>query len=237
MSGPYGSQYTYTTTARPVYAQPPVGRVSTSPTELRDVTIAFIVLTIDLTIVLSGGGVGFLQYSSARLILEVVAVSALAALTGFVAHEMAHKVSAQRRGFWAEFRMAPLWLLFSLFTAFIGFLFAAPGATVIGGMGRKEDWGKTALAGPAINMVFSSVFYVLTLVAIAVGSDLAFWLVFLAFINGWFATFNLIPFGPLDGRKVLSWNTGVWVVALIVAGSLAALAALALYDSYLPFAF
>jgi Zn-dependent protease len=234
-----GSNYRYTytpTTARSVYAQPAVGQITTSPRELRDLSIAFVVLTLDLTIVLSGGGLGLLVAGSLGLIAEVVLVAAAAALTGFVAHEMAHKVSAQRRGYWAEFRMAPAWLVFSILTAFFGFLFAAPGATVIGGMGSRDDWGRTALAGPVTNMAFSIAFYAGAVVAVDLGSVAGFWLIFLAFINGWFATFNLIPFGPLDGRKVLSWNVGVWALAIIAGGALAALSALALYTGYFPLA-
>jgi len=237
MTSGSGFRYTYTpTTARPVYAQPTVGRITTSPRELRDLSIAFAVLTLDLTIVLSGGGLGLLVAGSLGLIAEVVLVAAAAALTGFVAHEMAHKVSAQRRGYLAEFRMAPTWLVFSILTAFFGFLFAAPGATVIGGMGSRDDWGRTALAGPVTNMAFSIAFYAGAVVAVDLGSVAGFWLIFLAFINGWFATFNLIPFGPLDGRKVLSWNVGVWALGIVTGGALAALSALALYTGYFPLA-
>ncbi|MCI4360605.1 MAG: hypothetical protein L3J91_02790, partial [Thermoplasmata archaeon] len=152
-------------------------------------------------------------------------VAALAALTGFVAHEMAHKVVAQRQGFWAEFRMSPAGLLFSLATALIGFLFALPGATVIGGMGDVREWGRTSVAGPATNLVFGGAFLG---AAFAVGQvwnapDLWASLMFLAFVNGVFAAFNLLPFGPLDGRKVLRWSRAVWTLsfglALLFIGS------------------
>ncbi|HXQ48325.1 MAG TPA: hypothetical protein VN842_00895 [Thermoplasmata archaeon] len=236
MSSGSNYRYTYTpTTARPVYSTAVARQITTSTTELRDLTIAFLVLTFDLTIVLSGGGLGLLGGGSVGVVLEVVLVAAAAALTGFVAHEMAHKFSAQRRGYWAEFRMSPAWLLFSVLTAFFGFLFAAPGATVIGGMGSREDWGRTALAGPLTNMGFAIAFYAAALVAIGLGSVAGFWLMFLAFINGWFATFNLLPFGPLDGRKVLSWNGGGWALSIVAGGGLAALSGLALYYGYLPF--
>ena len=228
--------YTYTpTTARVVGSQPAVGRVTTSPRELRDVGLAFTVLTLDIIFVIVGGVSGFSGGLSVGFLLEIALVAAVAALTGFVAHEMAHKVSAQRRGYWAEFRMSPLWLVFSLvISAFSGILFAAPGATVIGGMGNPQDWGRTALAGPAINMVFSVTFYAAAMVAILAGSGLAVWLLFLAFINGWFATFNLIPFGPLDGRKVLTWSLSTWVGAMAVAVVLAVSSYIGLYYGLLP---
>jgi len=226
-----GGSFAYTpTSARVVVSQPAVGRVTTSPRELRDVGLAFVVLTLDIMFVIVGGASGFDAGASLDFVLEIALVSAVAALTGFVAHEMAHKVSAQRRGYWAEFRMSPLWLVFSLvISAVSGFLFAAPGATVIGGMGSQEDWGRTALAGPMINMVFAILFYGAAMVALLVGSGVAVWLLFLAFINGWFATFNLIPFGPLDGRKVLTWSTPTWVVAIAVAAVLALSSYLGLY--------
>jgi Zn-dependent protease len=39
----------------------------------------------------------------------------------------------------------------------------------------------------------------------------------MAVINGWLAIFNLIPFGPLDGMKVMQWNRKVWLAALALA--------------------
>jgi Zn-dependent protease len=233
-SGPsYAYTYTPTQVGRPTRVQ---GQITTSPTELRDISIAFVVLTLDMLFVLLGGVAGLIGLSPVGLALQFAAVAAAAALTGFVAHELAHKVSAQRRGYWAEFRMSPVWLLLSLvISAFSGFLFAAPGATVIGGMGNRDDWGKTALAGPAVNMVFAIGFYAGAVVLIDLGSYAAIWLLFLAFINGWFATFNLIPIGPLDGRKVLSWNVGIWAGAIVLGGALAALGGLALYYGFLPF--
>ncbi len=228
-------QYTYTPT-QSVRPPPSVGQITTSPTELRDLSIAFVVLTFDFLFVILGGAAGLVGLGPPALVLQIVVVAAAAALTGFVAHEMAHKISAQRRGYWAEFRMSPVWLLLSLvISAFAGFLFAAPGATVIGGMGSRDDWGRTALAGPLTNIGFAMVFYGGAVLLIDVGSYAAIWLLFLAFINGWFATFNLIPVGPLDGRKVLSWNIGVWLGALVVSGGLAVLAGVALYYGILPF--
>ncbi|MFT4923654.1 MAG: Zn-dependent protease [Haloarculaceae archaeon] len=35
------------------------------------------------------------------------------------------------------------------------------------------------------------------------------------------AAFNMIPFGPLDGRKVLAWNRTVFAVFAALTGGLA----------------
>ena len=194
-------------------------RITTSPTEVLHATIAFLVLTVDIAIVETNlvGTVSFGGFNASAL-TSGLAFGAAAALTGFLLHEMAHKVSAERRGFWAEFRMAPVGLLLSVITALFGFLFAAPGATVIGGMGSAEDWGKTSLAGPALNLVEGVLFAVAGVaLSFTAFAGVAVFLLLLAFINGWFATFNLIPLGPLDGRKVLRWSKTIWAVGFALA--------------------
>jgi Zn-dependent protease len=204
-----------------VGSQPrPTQRVTTSSTEIFHIAVAFIVLTIDIAIVESGliGSVQFGGFNPSA-VLAGLEFGAAAAFTGFLAHELAHKVVAQRLGFWAEFRMSPVGLLFSFVTAIFGFLFAAPGATVVGGMGDARNWGRTSIAGPALNLVEGSAFAIagLALNALDLFSQAVVFLVLLAFINGWFATFNLLPFGPLDGRKVLRWDTRIWATTFAVA--------------------
>ncbi len=51
---------------------------------------------------------------------------------GFILHEMAHKFVAIRYGYWAEFVKDNTMLLIAVvMAALVGFVFAAPGATVI----------------------------------------------------------------------------------------------------------
>ncbi|HEV2428999.1 MAG TPA: hypothetical protein VGV64_04025 [Thermoplasmata archaeon] len=198
----------------------PTRRITTSRTELIHVGVAFAVLAIDFALLRSSFTFrGALTPPDPSLVVALLPFGAAAALTGFIAHEMAHKVSAQRFGFWAEFRLSPSGLLLSLFTALVGFLFAAPGATVVGGMGDVDEWGKTSLAGPSANLVQGGAF--------ALGAGLAAsahlpsaWigtLLLLAYFNGWFGAFNLLPFGPLDGRKVYRWSRGVWGLTISIA--------------------
>lgn len=195
-----------------------------SPTELKHLTIAFLVLTFDLILIwihveLDDG------YPITNAIWIAAGVAApLAAATGFAAHEMAHKFTAQRRGLWAEFRMSMQGLVISLiFSALFGFLLAAPGATLVGGTGNIEEAGVTSLAGPGTNMIEAAIFSGLT---VLLWRNL-FWsgiFGYVAFINLVFAIFNLIPWGPLDGRKVLSWSRSIWGVsfAIAVVGGIAA---------------
>jgi Zn-dependent protease len=199
-------------------------RVTTSLTELAHLGIAYAVLVLDILLI-----EGFIRFPNGPGTLNVslleagVAFSLTAAFTGFVAHEMAHKIAAQRYGFWAEFRMSPVGLLLSLATAFVGFLFAAPGATVVGGMGDVREWGRTSLAGPALNLVEGGAFFAAGVGTWVVFHSVGLWsvLVLLAFINGWFAAFNLLPVGPLDGAKVWRWRRDVWVGCFTLALALA----------------
>lgn len=191
---------------------------TTSPTEILHLGIAFAVLTLDFVFLY--GGLAVYDPGTEALL---VAIAAAAALTGFVAHEMGHKFSAQRRGYWAEFRLSLVGLLISVVTAAIGFLFAAPGATVIDGAADERDMGRISLAGPATNFAFSLTFLAGAFVAgaFAAGALLSLAFLFLAYINAWFAAFNMIPIGPLDGRKVYRWSGGVWLATFIVFAALA----------------
>ncbi len=212
------------------YARPSVPRRRTSSTEIWQIAVAFVVLTLDMSFVLVQFRAAFgatAQSLLSSLSLGIVLVGAASALTGFLGHELAHKAVAQRLGYWAEFRWFPIGLLFSLLLAYtLGFLFAAPGATVVSGMDYSErrGWGRTALAGPASNAGFSVVFYAAAIGTVPFGSFVTSSLLFLAFINAWFGTFNLIPVGPLDGAKVLRWSAAYWGVAIVALAGLAALA-------------
>ena len=212
----------YTIGYRPVATN----RLSTSRTEILHLLIASAVLSLDFALIRTSFlGSGVFGVPNPSDILTWLPFGVAAALTGFVVHEMAHKVSAQRHGFWAEFRMSPFGLLLSLFMAAIaGFVIAAPGATMIGGMGDVREWGRTSLAGPSVNLVEGAIFIGAAFVTAANGLGVA-WvesLLLLGFLNTWWATFNLIPYGPLDGAKVWRWNHAIWVGAFVLSAGFAA---------------
>ncbi|MFZ0891247.1 MAG: metalloprotease [Thermoplasmata archaeon] len=202
---------------RPAVAARPV---STSSKEVLHISIAFLVMTVDIVLIAPLFGLfPNLAFGSAAYLLDFGLVGATVAFTGFLAHELAHKIVAERLGYWAEFRMSPFGLLFSLVTAYFGFLFAAPGATVVDGITDGQSWGETSIAGPLTNLVFGAVFYAAAIaVRLTAGaSDLVLAILFISFFNGWIATFNLIPFGPLDGRKVYRWRPAVWGLTIAVS--------------------
>ncbi|MCX6693783.1 MAG: peptidase M50 [Methanomicrobiales archaeon] len=144
------------------------------------------------------------------------AIAAVTVGIGFVAHEMAHKFTAMRFGYWAEFRKDNLMLLFAVLLAgLVGVVFAAPGATLIYGsaVSRSEN-GKISAAGPVTNLLLCIPFVVLLLVA---KENVLLLLGTIGLqVNAMLAAFNMLPVSVLDGRKVLAWNPAIFV-ALIAA--------------------
>ena len=178
-------------------------------------TVAFtIAMSIDLGGSISGmSGASFYAYA--------IGVSFLAVVTGFMLHELAHKLVAESDGAWAEFRANPLGLLLAIIVSFFGFVFAAPGATYIQGNISKEQNGQISLAGPATNIVLGLVFAGLALLGGT--GPLAFALAWVASVNFLLAAFNLLPIPPLDGSKVAKWSIPVYLVSFGVAVVLAGL--------------
>ncbi|RMF05620.1 site-2 protease family protein [Candidatus Woesearchaeota archaeon] len=131
---------------------------------------------------------------------------------GFVFHELAHKFLAQKYGLFAMFRADEKKLAFAIITSFFGFVFAAPGAVVIRGATSPEKYGKVALAGPSANMILALFFLAaanMPLLSVVAGYGFR--------INAWLALFNLLPFGNLDGAKVLRWSKTYYALAAGIA--------------------
>jgi Zn-dependent protease len=148
--------------------------------------------------------------STAGSLLFALGTSSVAVLTGFMLHELAHKVVAQRSGAWAEFRAYPMGLVLAIVTALLGFLLAAPGAVYIqGAMSRKQN-GLISIAGPLTNLALGVSFMGLGLVLQS--GLLALALYYVGWINLLLAVFNLLPFAPMDGSKVLRWNIPVYAL-------------------------
>ena len=145
-------------------------------------------------------------------------LSFLGILTAFFFHELLHKFMAQKYGLWAEYRMFPqglrLALLLGVFTPIV---FAAPGAVMFRGGSRTFETGQTAVAGPLANIVIAMITLPIYLFVLFEESTIGQIVGFICLINALLATFNLLPFGPLDGVKIIRWNATVWVILFIIA--------------------
>jgi len=153
----------------------------------------------------------------------VIVFSALASLltVSFFIHEIAHKVTAQKQGLWAEFRLTTWGALITILTLFLPFKLISPGAVMISGPARMEDIGKISIAGPITNIILSTVFLFVFLFTTFIQSTYSWIFAVGTFLNAYIAVFNLIPFGILDGLKIYHWNRNVWAAAFASSAALA----------------
>ncbi|WP_456394766.1 site-2 protease family protein [Thermococcus sp.] len=177
--------------------------------ELEDLLVSFVVLVF------------IFSNFEARLIPYVIP----AVLTAFVFHELAHRQVARKYGYVAFYRRWDMGIALALgigiltkLTTGQSWVFAALGAVYIYAPYQfwddREAYGRISLSGPLTNIAVGTAAgliarYYLTPYTMP-------WAVlrFTASINLWLAFFNLLPVPPLDGYKVLRWNSGYWAVAI-----------------------
>ncbi|MEE9152117.1 MAG: site-2 protease family protein [Thermoplasmata archaeon] len=202
---------TYKVTYQPYehYLEPPPQGLKFSDEEKKHLLMAVGALTIAFTLLFAG-----LEGLS---IFTVIGLSFVAVITGFLLHEIGHKIVAQRYGCWAEFRAWPFGLLMAVFSAFMGFLFAAPGAVYVRGHLSKEENGKVSAAGPLMNIVVAS-FLLPIWIFISPIDELQLLISMILWLNLFIGGFNMIPVPPLDGSKIIRWNPGIWIGMLVVLG-------------------
>ncbi|MCQ1539100.1 peptidase M50 [Methanocalculus taiwanensis] len=193
-----------------------------SERERKDLGIAWLALALAFTLALVGG------FSATGVHLGTAALFFLLSLitvgVGFVLHELAHKFTAMRYGYWAEFQKDNQMLLVAVaIAALVGVVFAAPGATMIYGptLSKREN-GLISVAGPVTNLLLAIPFGLLFIAGTMFGLG---WFVMLVGavgvkINAMLAAFNMLPFGPLDGKKVLAWNPLIFIVVIAVSFAL-----------------
>ncbi|PSQ18799.1 metalloprotease [Halobacteriales archaeon QS_8_69_26] len=182
--------------------------------ELVDLLAAWVALGVAFTAFLFTP-----QVFLSEVLVFALSVSMATVGVGFLLHELAHKVVAVRYGQVAHFQADYGMLFVAIMAGLAGFLFAAPGAVVHRGRITPREHGLIALAGPVTNLLLAALFVPLVFVP-AVGPIAHLGVT----INAFLAAFNMIPFGPLDGKTVLNWSKAVFAVAFLVsAGSVATL--------------
>ncbi len=186
--------------------------ISTSITELRDIAKAWAAVSLAFGILLSGGKV----FSFGFIVSFIMA--ALTVGVGFLLHELAHKLVAQRYGCSAEFRSFDKFLILSILMSFFGFVFAAPGAVMIHGPVGVRRNGMISVAGPITNIFLAFVF--LALLFLFPSGWIAQFFYYGFYINALLALFNMLPFWNFDGAKVWPWNKVVYFSVIAIAGAL-----------------
>jgi Zn-dependent protease len=148
--------------------------------------------------------------------IPLLAISAVAFTASFLLHEIAHKIVAQRHGLWAEFRLTSVGAILTALSIILPVKFISPGAVMVAGASDPKTIGKTAVAGPTVNIFLATILFAASIVWQNVGLGL----IAVAWFNGWIATFNLIPFGIFDGLKVFNWNKSIWLLSFAASVAL-----------------
>jgi len=194
---------------------------SISSVELRDLLLSLIALVVAFSVLMNGKRIPG---------LEIVLIIVVGVGTGFLLHEMAHKFVALHFGYWAEYRANQMGLIIAVAASFVGFIFAAPGAVMISKPNAPQEFymqdpfGQEelkreikretlwiSLAGPMTNIVLTAFFF-LALMLVPSNGIAAQAANFALIINLTLAAFNLLPFGPLDGKKIFDSNRMVWLL-------------------------
>ncbi|MFC2033415.1 site-2 protease family protein [Chloroflexota bacterium] len=211
--------------------EPVLIKVKSPIQEFLELAISAIVLAIAFGIFLSGGSEAF---SDLEKLIEISIASLLAVSLGFILHELAHRIVARKYGYIATFSLWILGLVLAVVTSFFSWIFAAPGAVMIRSREQTNDisddyirhFGKISIAGPMVNFCLALIFLLLSSLYVisdgfkAESSILEMVLIVGAYVNSILAAFNLLPFGPFDGRKIFKWNKPIWFGAAALAAGL-----------------
>lgn len=201
---------------------PRSGQITFSDTEIRDLMLAWLALGLAFALFFGGGG-AVLSEPGAFVVLFLI--SLLTAGIGFLLHELAHKLVAVRFGQRAAFHANYQMLVIAILAALAGFIFAAPGAVYHQGRVTERENGLIAVAGPVTNLLLGVIFLPLVFLPGFLGQVGVYGVL----INAFLAAFNMLPFGPLDGRKVIGWSIPVFVIMLVTSIAATALAVLWLF--------
>jgi Zn-dependent protease len=160
-------------------------------------------------------GISFFLGNPVSVGIFSLALSSVLFSMGFILHELAHKYVAQGYGLWAEFRLNTTGLLLTAISIVSPIKFIAPGAVMIAGFADQERMGRTALAGPLVNVIITGVLLIVLPAVQTTGFYDA--VVAGAAINAFLSLFNLIPFAVFDGQKIYKWNRAYWAIMFLVS--------------------
>jgi Zn-dependent protease len=193
-------------------------QLHTSEKELKDLILAWLLISVAFAIVRTADTgltvAGF--FSSTFLIM--IAISAITVGVGFLFHELAHKIVAQKYHCWAEFRADTTMLVLAVLMSFLGFVFIAPGAVIIFGNITKKQNGLISLAGPLMNIILAIL--ILPLLFLNITGIWEEIIISGYIINAWLALFNMIPVWNFDGAKIWAWNKTAYFITILTAAFL-----------------
>ena len=202
----------------------PDTKMSFSKYEKEQLAESIGILTVAFTLALSNGLSPVMK--NPEILLNTLPLAFGAVMTGFLLHELAHKWMAQQYGCWAEYRGNRNGLYFALLMSSFGFLLAAPGAVMVSGRITDRQHGIIAAVGPISNIIIALIAFPIYI--FTTGLDYPISLIgelarFIVIINLILGGFNMIPMQPLDGSKIIAWNTLAYFGIIVAIFSVAAL--------------
>lgn len=186
-----------------------------SDEELFDLAAAWVALSVAFSLLMAPIHLGYPVES----FLLMVFLSFVTVGVGFLLHEVAHKVVAIHYGQLAEFRANYQMLFLAIMSALIGFIFAAPGAVYHTGYITDRENAMISLAGPLTNHGLAVLFFP-PMILFGTTGFMGYLCYMGVLINLFLGAFNMIPFGPLDGKSVWNWNKLVFAIVFGLAVAL-----------------
>ncbi len=179
----------------------------------RDEMLNIVVSIIVLGFIFTFRGFDNLAYLKQNLVPNTILVS-----IAFLAHELAHRETARRLGFFARYELWGIGVFISLFLSLatngeIGF--ASLGAVVIYPI--SDLWGVSRPLTRRDNMLIS-IAGPLTNIILGIAGILLYYIYpspyigRFSFLNLWLAFFNLLPIPPLDGFKVFKYDWRIYTI-------------------------
>lgn len=172
-------------------------------------------------------GISLAINETRALSLQAIPLFVAIFVSVFIPHELAHKFTARYYGLWAEFRLSFIGIMVTLISIISPIKIISPGAVIISGEATRETIGKISLSGPVVNLCLAVIFLTLSSVSSIKLLEIIF--AYGSMINALVALFNLIPFGILDGAKIMWWNKYFWAITFLASLVLAAVNLIILY--------
>ncbi|MHA2295966.1 MAG: hypothetical protein ACXAEU_03485 [Candidatus Hodarchaeales archaeon] len=171
--------------------------------EIRHLLLATVLIyLVELSFIL-------IQFRS--LLFESAIVLSLLFIPLYLLHELAHKWVAQFYGYHAYFQVVQEGAILTAISIFLPVKIIAPGAMVVHEYVNMEKNAKISLAGPLTNLIIGGILFLFAGLYHGIG----YYSLLIGIIAKFsidLAFFNMIPFPPFDGSKVINWNQDLYIV-------------------------
>lgn len=172
------------------------------------ITVALAYIFMDL---IKPKNTEFFIYNNKGFDWEAFKFAILIAAPGVIIHELGHKFAGLYFGYPASFEIYWFGLILGLFLKIIKspFILLAPAYVTLGIISNPAHLAIIAFAGPFVNLVLFLVSYI-ALNKFKLTRKQAEFFYLTKQINMVLFIFNMIPFPPLDGSKVLAGLIGLF---------------------------